>query len=154
MLAKALASSHVGKVEAAKAIVESGERKAILRLIDAHTSSSRDSAFLSATFNPKLAQVFAHRRGETIYKISLDPNRVILDATNLGRSDEAGEVLILGGVLPSEIVAVKIRNDEWQSELLFQDDSGVSLISNRYEDHPHRLDRSVKDPLNWAPQQK
>lgn len=149
MVAKAVLSHKPELVQNAMAIVNSGDRAGILKLIDKHTTGSVNSPFLSATFNPKLAQIFATKEKTTIYKLRIDPRRVILDATNLGKSDEGGEVLILGGVLPSEIEAIKIRNGDFESELFYVDEYGTSLISMRYDDHPDRKNRNVQDPKNW-----
>lgn len=137
------------KIEQVRRIVE-GDHDRIRQLIEDHTSANSLSSLLSTTFNPEMAQVFApHRMGSdyTIYEVRVPANRCIYDKYDTGYCGRSGEVLILGAIFSDEISAVKIDNTDFESELLFKDQRGASLIRDKPE--MRSTNRLVKNPNNW-----
>tara|TARA_B100000749_G_scaffold279661_1_gene273166 strand:- start:152542 stop:153210 length:669 start_codon:yes stop_codon:yes gene_type:complete len=127
--------------------VEAGNEESINNLIDKHTSGSYGSPLISASYSPEMAQTFALRSDETIYRIEVDRSRAIFDRDNIGGTGEHGEIFIIGRILPSEITAVKIDNSMGRSELQYTDENGRSYIRRfpRVKD----ISTQVKDPTNW-----
>jgi len=142
-----------------KQIIESGDIDAIHKMIDRHTDYYFAIPFLSATFNPEEAQVFAPtdplrlkimaEKGEqetTIYRLRVCADRCILDVDDIGGTGLSRELLIFGLIFPEEITAVKINNSHEHSELK---GSYLGCPVSRY--HPERDSRNtqIKDPKNW-----
>ena len=97
-----------------------------------------------------MAQVFAsHRYNKnfTIYQVEIPANRCVFDLHDVGNCGSSGEIFVLGGIFPEEIVAVKIDNSDSASELLFTDESGTNLIKDRPQHDS--VNRSVKNIHNW-----
>src|SRR4030042_3329177 len=141
-----------------KEIIESGDLNAIHKIIDRHTDYYFAMPFLSATFNPEEAQVFAPTdplrlkimagRGEpqtTIYRLKVSANRCILDADDIGGAGASREILIFGLISPEEITAVKINNCHENSELREARDNPII----RYYPEKDSTNTQVKNPRNW-----
>lgn len=157
----ALAQNRLEHLLEEKEAIELGNLDRIHDIVNRHTSYHYMTPFLSATLNPEEAQVFAptdvlckylaRMRGEpekTIYRLKVKANRCIKDADNTGCTGASGEFLILGLIYPDEITAVKIKNDDKDSELLTYDKGiGCQVIKR----HPDRgsTNTEVKDPKNW-----
>ena len=102
-----------------KSLIELGDEVVIDLFIKWHTDGLPFSPFTSTTFSPKIAQMHASKWGQsTIYEVRLSPERAILDAKNEGGSGAGGEILVFGGIEPSEIGRVKFSNVPENSELL------------------------------------
>jgi hypothetical protein len=135
-----------------KKTVEKGDEYQIGDLLFKHAGASNFSAFLSTTFNPELAQTFAPTTSQgkdfTIYKVKLTANRCIHDVFNHGRCGRSGEIMVLGIIYPEEISAVKISNDDFESELLFKQRDGTILIRSSVPENS--VCREQKNPANWS----
>lgn len=150
-LSHAVENGKILEIEKARKIIESGDEQAIFELLDNHTSANAFSAFLSTTFNPECAQVYAPTRDGgkkyTIYQLNVSASRCVYDAFDTGKSGASGQILVLGIIHPNEISAIKINNDDLHSELLFTDRFGTKQI-RRMSDSVSNT-REVKSPRNW-----
>lgn len=145
ILSYALGHKSLDHVLNAKRIIEDGDAGKIYELIDRYTWYCGCPPFISGTFNPQMAQVFAPDHSEkTIYRLKIQARRCVLDADDIGNTGESKELLILGAVFPEEIIAVKIHNDLVHSELL--DESG--MFTRMFPDKKSKS-TSVKNPKNW-----
>ncbi|MFC1753232.1 hypothetical protein ACFL96_07535 [Thermoproteota archaeon] len=140
--------SHVGEV---KDIIESGDHELIHELFDQHTSYYHHTGLLSSTLNPEEAQVFASthslvrkREDKTIYQLRIKANRCVVDCYDTGACGPSKEIFILGAILPEEISAVKIVNDDEHSELMHP--NGYMI---RHHPPKNSINRMVKDISNW-----
>ena len=105
--------------------VEQGE-DAMFTMVDRQTSKYELSPLVSMTSDLRLAQLFSGRQGETIYEIEIPAYRLIKDPFNTGTKRWAPdtEFFALGQVLPEEIRAYKLNNEDRRaSELLFMRDN-------------------------------
>ena len=150
-LSHAVENQKIMEIEKTKRIIEGGDNGAIFNIIDKHTSAGSFSAFLSSTYNPEMAQVFApvgHGGKEfTIYQLKVSASRCIIDAFNTGRVGLSGEILILGAIYPDEILAVKIINDNLRSELIYKDVDGSTLMRRIPDMKSANI--KTKDLNNW-----
>lgn len=148
-LANTITRGLVSHIRETKELLESGDLEKINKIVDAHTWYHLHTPFLSTTFNPELAQVFAppksspiQKHNYTIYRLLVPANRCILDVDDTGCSGKSGEVLVLGRIYPHDITAVKIINDDEHSELLCD-----WMI--KWNPDKDSACREVKDPANW-----
>lgn len=150
-LSRALEKGLVEHIREVKEIIESGDDNLIHDLFDEHTSYYHHTGLLSSTFNPAQAQVFAStnslirkREDKTIYQIKIKANRTVLDYYDTGHCGIHGEILILGAIFPDEISAIKIKNDDLNSEL-------ISSCGHYIRHHPEEkiTKREVRDVSNW-----
>lgn len=153
ILSKAYSNQDYERIQFAKRIIEGGNEAEIQKLIDSHTSCSRGSRLyqfgsplISVTLNPEIAQVFATRPRTTIYRIKIPSNRAICDYGPEGKFGLGQEILVLGLIKPSEIVAVKANNGIPHSELY---DPRFNAV--RYLPRQDSFAREVKQPNNWIP---
>ena len=150
-LSHAVENQKILEIEKTKRIIESGDNGAIFNIINKHTSAGSFSAFLSSTYNPEMAQVFApvdhSGKGFTIYQLKVSASRCIIDSFNTGHVGLSGEILILGAIYPDEISAVKLNNDDSHSELIYKDVDGSTLM--RRIPNMKSANIKTKDPNNW-----
>jgi len=153
-LSNAFKSGRLDHLWDLKGIIENGSDEEIFKLINRHTSYYHFTPFLSATFNPEQAQVFAPpfplvRYGidATIYRLKIRADRAIIDPYDIGNCGESKEVLILGAIYPDEITAIKLTNDDHHSELLIENENGTLFVRDITD--KKSKNRSVRDPQNW-----
>jgi len=94
----------------------------LLKLIDRHTGTSRNSPLVSVTTDLRIAQRFAGDPKSTIYEITIPAGRLMRDPLNTGTPGYPidTEVFTVGAIQPEEITAVKVNNsDPDASELIF-----------------------------------
>ena len=109
-------------------------------LIDHHTSTStrpgsgRNSPFVSVTPDVRVAQTWASRRGETIYKLKVPASRLVRDPDKIGSygSLNEAELFVVGDVAPHQITAVKLNNDDPASSELQYERDGSPYRHDRY----------------------
>lgn len=150
IISSAVQHNKPDEIQKIKEIIKSGSESLISDLIDKHTSESYGSGFISTSMNPELAQVFAVRDGDTIYKLQIQANRLIWDADNIGGPGKSKEILVLGAILPSEFIAVKVNNTPGESELLHRPDTfkgKVALL--RHSPSKMSDNTSVRNEENW-----
>ncbi len=148
-LSGALKEQRKDHLEEIKRSLEEGEEEKIKMIFDRHTSYYNYTPFLSATFNPQMAQTFAstsaHRMYErTIYQLKIKAKRSILESYDTGYCGESKEILILGAIFPEEITAIKIMNDDANSELLDEKNSWIKRKPDKLSKN-----KEVKDKNNW-----
>jgi len=142
-------SDHLLEV---KDIIERGDEREIRDIFDRHTTYYSFTPFLSATFNPAMAQVFAstyplRKIDTTIYELRVKAERCVVDAYDTGGCGNSREVLVLGAIFPDEIRRVKIINDDRHSELIYETRSGTAVIRPKPEKDSSNTD--IKDRENW-----
>ncbi len=102
-------------------------------LIDAQTDADHHSPLISVTNAIVRAQAYAGRREEeTIYELRIPASKLICDPYGRGKlgSNNDGELFVIGSIQPSEIVAVKINNNDLTaSELLAPDQQTGNMLS-------------------------
>ncbi len=102
--------------------VAAGGPEALNAVIDKHTSSSKEnSPFVSVATDPRLSQLMASRGDETVYELMLPAHRLVGDPERIGAPSRPNgtELFVVGEITPTDIVAVKLNNNEQRaSELL------------------------------------
>lgn len=143
----ALKKGRLDSVALGKRIFEEGEEYERWRILNAHADYYIDSPFLSATFNPEMAQTFATCDAKhpdygkkTIYQLTVKANRCFLDYQDVGGCGSSKELMVLGVIFPEEITGVKNLNDNNHSELstggIFPEKDSTNI--------------QVKDSSNWT----
>ncbi len=150
-LSLALGEGKTDHLVEVKDRIHRGSDEEIWTILDGHTSYFYDTPFLSATFNPEAAQVFAPSSYrlpsvKTIYQLVISARRCILDAFDTGNIGRSKEVLILGKIFPDEITAVKNCNTPEASELARVVD-GITRIKDSHDRTSENT--RAKDPKNW-----
>jgi hypothetical protein len=150
-LSNALLEGRIDHLLEIRKVIEKGDEAEIRRVFDRHTTYYGFTPFLSTTFNPQMAQVFAsthplRKKDMTIYELRIKAERCIVDIYDTGACGESKEVLVWGAIFPDEIRRIKIINDDRHSEL-FETQNGTSIIQPKPDKNSRNT--SVKDPENW-----
>ncbi|MFK8139410.1 MAG: hypothetical protein AB8E15_13705 [Bdellovibrionales bacterium] len=96
-----------------------------------------------------MAQMYALKsEKETIYKLRIPRNRVIIDTNNLGNTGRHGEILIIGRIFPHEIIGVKIKNSSSKSELLDTIPATGTRVIRTFP-RIKNIRYEVRNPKNW-----
>lgn len=160
ILSDALKEGDFKRIDSAINIINNKTSQTINNLVLTHGDPTQYSPFVRASLSPALAQINAKgllsrdldRNSQTIYKIEVDPNRLI----RLPLKEEVRKsglnyvVLIIGRVDPSEITAIKVDNTKPESELLVEKD-GQNQEAQFFSEHPASNEPSywVRNPSNW-----